>query len=119
MCPVRFLSTLLPYSRKPSPFGPNMSVCAKGVSRGVHNIAFLLSPDRFGAFDLFFFGPHPQPRLGIMKGHQDFARSNKTERRERRWRGHKSKKDICFGLGQACGLCKGKLCDMTHSVDMT
>jgi hypothetical protein len=31
-----------------------MSICAKGVSRGVHNIAFLLSPDRFRAFDLFF-----------------------------------------------------------------
>jgi hypothetical protein len=42
------------YSRKPSPFGPNMSICAKGVSRGVHNIAFSLSPDRFRAFDLFF-----------------------------------------------------------------
>lgn len=55
MCPIRFLSTLSPYSRKPSPFGPNMSVCAKGVSRGVHNIAFSLSPDRFRAFDLFFF----------------------------------------------------------------
>jgi hypothetical protein len=26
------------------------------VSTGVHNIAFLLSPDRFHAFDLFFFG---------------------------------------------------------------
>src|ERR1700755_1255501 len=77
MCPIRFLSTLSPYSRKPSPFGPNMSVCAKGVSRGVHNIAFLLSPDHFRAFDLFFlsffFWPHPQPRLGIMKGHQNFA----------------------------------------------
>jgi hypothetical protein len=32
-----------------------MSVWAKGVSRGVHNIAFLLSPDRFRAFDLLFF----------------------------------------------------------------
>lgn len=40
MCPFRFLSTLPPYSRKPSPFGPNLSVCTKGVSRGVHNIAF-------------------------------------------------------------------------------
>src|SRR6266436_4971026 len=55
MCPIRFLSTLSPYSRKPSLFGPKMSICAKGVSRGVHNIAFLLSPDRFRAFDLFFF----------------------------------------------------------------
>src|ERR1700733_10004476 len=55
MCPIRFLSTLPPYSRKPSPFGPNMSVCAKGVSRGVHNIAFSVSPDRFRAFDSFFF----------------------------------------------------------------
>jgi hypothetical protein len=42
------------YSRKPGPQGQNMSICAKGVSRGVHNIAFLLSPDRFRAFDLFF-----------------------------------------------------------------
>jgi hypothetical protein len=32
-----------------------MSVCAKGVSRGVHNIAFSVSPDRFRAFDLLFF----------------------------------------------------------------
>lgn len=52
--PFRSLSTLPPYSRKPSPFGPRMSICAKGVSRGVHNIAFSLSPDRFRAFDLFF-----------------------------------------------------------------
>ena len=43
-----------PYSRKPSPFGPNVSICAKGVSRGVHNIAFLLSPDLFRVFDLCF-----------------------------------------------------------------
>jgi len=56
MCPIRFPSTLPPYSRKPSPFGANMSICAKRVSRGVHNIAFSLSPDRFRAFDLFFFG---------------------------------------------------------------
>lgn len=53
--PSGSLSTLSPYSRKPSLFGPNMSICAKGVSRGVHNIAFLLSPDRFRAFDLFLF----------------------------------------------------------------
>ena len=51
------------YSRKPSPFGPNMSICAKGVSRGVHNIAFSLSPDRFRAFDLFLFA-HSRPRVG-------------------------------------------------------
>jgi hypothetical protein len=44
----------LPYSRKPGLFGPNVSIFAKGVSRGVHNIAFLLSPDRFRAFDLYF-----------------------------------------------------------------
>jgi hypothetical protein len=31
-----------------------VSICAKRVSRGAHNIAFLLSPDRFRAFDLFF-----------------------------------------------------------------
>jgi hypothetical protein len=52
--PSGSLSTLSPYSRKPSPFGPKMSIFAKGVSRGVHNIAFLLSPDRFCAFTLFF-----------------------------------------------------------------
>ena len=40
-----------PYSRKPGLFGPNVSVSAKGVSRGIHNIAFLLSPDCFRAFD--------------------------------------------------------------------
>jgi hypothetical protein len=44
-----------------------MSVCAKGVGRGVHNIAFSLSPDRFRAFDLLFFWPHPRPGLGILK----------------------------------------------------
>jgi hypothetical protein len=32
-----------------------VSICAKGVSRGVHNIAFLLSPDDFRAIDLVFF----------------------------------------------------------------
>ncbi len=37
-----------------------MSVCAKGVSRGVHNIAFSVSPDRFRAFDLFFFSSEGQ-----------------------------------------------------------
>ena len=45
----------LPYSRKPGLFGPHVSIFAKGVSRGVHNIAFLLSPDRFCTFDLYFF----------------------------------------------------------------
>ena len=39
---TKFLSALSPYSRKPGLFGPNVSICAKGVSRGVHNIAFLL-----------------------------------------------------------------------------
>jgi hypothetical protein len=42
----------LPYSRKPGLFGPNVSIFAKGVSKGVHNIAFLLLPDRFRAFHL-------------------------------------------------------------------
>src|SRR5712675_2066374 len=37
--PFEFLSTLSPYSRNPSPFGANTSIHAKGVSRGVHNIA--------------------------------------------------------------------------------
>lgn len=37
--PFEFLSTHSPYSRKPSPFGANTSIQAKGVSRGVHNIA--------------------------------------------------------------------------------
>lgn len=45
--PFKFLSALSPYSRKPGLFGPDVSICAKGVSRGVHNIAFLLSPDDF------------------------------------------------------------------------
>jgi hypothetical protein len=52
--PFRSLSALPPYSRKPLPYGPKVSICAKGVSRGVHNIAFSLSPDLFRAFDLFF-----------------------------------------------------------------
>jgi hypothetical protein len=42
-----------------------MSICAKGVGKGVHNIAFSLSRDRFRAFDLFFFAL-PQPRMGAM-----------------------------------------------------
>lgn len=54
--PFKFLSVLSPYSRKPGLFGPNVSICAKGVSRGVHNIAFSLSPDNFRAIDLFFLG---------------------------------------------------------------
>jgi hypothetical protein len=46
-----------PYDRKPSPFGATMSISAKGVSRGVHNIAFSLLRDHFRALDLvFFFG---------------------------------------------------------------
>ena len=49
------VSVLSPYSRKPGLFGPNVSVFAKGVSKGVHNIAFSLWPDRFRAFDLYFF----------------------------------------------------------------
>lgn len=49
------VSVLSPYSRKPGLFGPNVSIFAKGVSKGVHNIAFLLSPDRFRVFDLKFF----------------------------------------------------------------
>jgi len=61
--PFRSLSALPPYSRKPLPYGPKVSICAKGVSRGVHNIAFSLSPDLFRAFDLFFFA-HPQPQSG-------------------------------------------------------
>ena len=45
--PFEFLSVPSPYSRKPGPFGPNVSICEKGVSTGVHNIAFLLWPDDF------------------------------------------------------------------------
>jgi hypothetical protein len=32
-----------------------MSIFAKGVSRGVHNIAFSLLPDHFHALDFDFF----------------------------------------------------------------
>src|SRR5580693_9293969 len=49
-----FLSAPSPYSRKPGPFGANVSICAKGVSTGVHNIAFSLSPDCFCENDLLF-----------------------------------------------------------------
>jgi hypothetical protein len=49
---LQSLSVLPPYSRKPGPYGPTMSICAKVMSRGVHNIAFSLSPDDFWAFDL-------------------------------------------------------------------
>jgi hypothetical protein len=61
---LEFLSAPSPYSRKPGLFGPNVSICAKGVSRGVHNIAFLLSPDDFRANDLFFFCP--RRALGVL-----------------------------------------------------
>lgn len=44
---LQSLSALPPYSRKPGPYGPTMSICAKVMSRGVHNIAFSLSPDDF------------------------------------------------------------------------
>jgi hypothetical protein len=49
---LQSLSALPPYSRKPGPYGPTMSVCAKVMSRGVHNIAFSLSPDGFCVSDL-------------------------------------------------------------------
>ena len=61
--PFKSLSKPLPYGRKPAPYGPNVSICAKGVSRGVHNIAFLLSPDGFRAFNLVFFTLKPGPSL--------------------------------------------------------
>jgi hypothetical protein len=48
---LQSLSAPPPYSRKPGPYGPTMSVCAKVMSRGVHNIAFSLSPDDFWPFD--------------------------------------------------------------------
>jgi len=88
MCPIRFPSTLPPYSRKPSPFGANMSICAKRVSRGVHNIAFSLSPDRFRAFDLFF--------LGFLA---DFCQTMNQKRCEAATEGHlcQRNKDLCWG----------------------
>jgi hypothetical protein len=49
---LQSLSAFPPYSRKPGPYGPTMSVCAKVMSRGVHNIAFSLSPDDSWVFDL-------------------------------------------------------------------
>lgn len=55
MVTLQSLSALPPYSRKPGPYGPTMSICAKVMSRGVHNIAFSLSPDGFWAFDSVFF----------------------------------------------------------------
>jgi hypothetical protein len=42
-----------------------MSVCAKVMSRGVHNIAFSLSPDGFWASDL---GNEPESGLKIKEG---------------------------------------------------
>ena len=41
-----------PYSRKPWFLGDNMSINAKSVSRGVHNIVFSLLHDQFWSFDL-------------------------------------------------------------------
>src|SRR6267142_370469 len=62
----RAFSAPSPYSRKPGPFGENVSICAKGVSRGIHNIAFLLSPDDFRADDLLFFFPRASS-LGFLQ----------------------------------------------------
>src|SRR6266478_1309772 len=79
MCPIRFLSTLSPYSRKPSLFGPKMSICAKGVSRGVHNIAF------------FFFahilksGHESQRAIKILQGTKDL----KDTEQPQTWTGHR------------------------------
>ena len=53
--PILFGVSPLPYSRKPGLVGPDVSIFPKGVSRGVHNIAFLLSPDHFCVFDFVFF----------------------------------------------------------------
>src|SRR6266478_4300157 len=92
MCPIRFLSTLSPYSRKPSLFGPKMSICAKGVSRGVPNFAFLLWVDRFCAFGLFFFFAHilksgheSQRAIKILQGTKDL----KDTEQPQTWTGHR------------------------------
>jgi len=61
---LQSLSALPPYSRKPGPYGPTMSVCAKVMSRGVHNIAFSLSPDGFWVSDL---GNEPESGLVILR----------------------------------------------------
>lgn len=51
-----------------------MSICTKGVSRGVHNITFLLSSDHFHMFDLFFFhGP------SVTKGAQSMYHTSQKE----------------------------------------
>jgi hypothetical protein len=41
-----------PHKCKPKLHGHIVSIWAKGVSRGVHNIAFSVSPDLFRIFDL-------------------------------------------------------------------
>ena len=40
----RVLSFTHPYIGKTGPYGPPMSVCAKVMSKGVHNIAFSVTP---------------------------------------------------------------------------
>jgi hypothetical protein len=83
---VRSLSALPPYSRKPGLYGPTMSVCAKAMSRGVHNIAFSLSPDGFWASDL---GNEPKsglvtsqgltgPSCGCKGGHKSRPKNQKS-----------------------------------------
>jgi len=47
------------------------------VSRGVHNIAFLLSPDHFRAFDLCFFTL--KLGLSVTKGAQCLGNNCNTE----------------------------------------
>ena len=62
---LQSLSALPPYSRKPGLYGPTMSVCAKAMSIGVHNIAFSLSPDGFWVSDL---GNEPKSGLVTSRG---------------------------------------------------
>ena len=47
-----YLASLFPIVGKVHPL---IFICAKGVSRGIHNIALLVLPDRFCAFDLESF----------------------------------------------------------------
>ena len=41
----RVSSSHSPYMEKAGPYGPTMSVCPNVMSKGVHNIAFSVTPD--------------------------------------------------------------------------
>ena len=81
------------------------------ISRFHCRLIVFVHSDLFFLF-FFFFGHIFDPaRLGIIKAIKILAQNNKMKRPQ--------KQDICFELGQVCGSCKGRLCDMAHGANVT